>query len=183
MDFYVIIALLLLVVVLGFIAVFIRFIYSIFIQFFPILVFGYGGPFVSSNKKIIEKMISFLGINSGDKAADLGSGDGRLVIALAKAGAEAHGYEINPFLVWLSRKNIEKAGLQGKAFVHRKNIWKTDLSQFNIIAVYGISYMMKKLEAKLKKELKPGSKIVSNYFTFPIWQYSKKEEGVYLYVK
>ena len=140
-----------------------------------------GAFFAASEKKEVGKMIFLSGVKPGDKAVDLGSGDGRLVIALAKAGAEAHGYEINPVLVWWSRREIKKAGLSDKAFIHRNNFWNMSFSKFNVVAVFGIGYMMKKLEAKLKKELKPGSRVVSNYFIFPNWQYSKKEDNIYLY--
>lgn len=142
-----------------------------------------GAFFASSKQRIVETMILLSDIKSGDKAIDLGSGDGRLVIALAKGGIEAHGYEINPFLVWLSKKNIKHAGLTDKAFIHWKNFWLVDFSEFNVVTVYGISYMMKRLEAKLKKDLKTGARVVSNYFIFPDWPYSKKENNVYLYKK
>lgn len=142
-----------------------------------------GAYFAPTLKKEIERMVSLSGVKPGDKAVDLGSGDGRLVIALAKAGAEAHGYEINPLLVLIAKINIKMAGLSGKAFSHWKNFWELDLSEFNVVTVFGITYMMKKLETKLKKELKPGSKIVSNYFIFPDWQHSKKESNAYLYEK
>ncbi len=142
----------------------------------------YGAVFASSTPEIIEKMMVFANIKTGEKTADIGSGDGRLVIAMAKRGAEAHGYEINPLLVWLSRRNIKKAGLNGQAFIHWKNLWRVDFSEFSVVTVYGISYMMKKLETKLKKELKPGARVVSKYFTFPSWPYSKKEDNIYLYI-
>ena len=141
----------------------------------------WGAIYVPTKPEIVEKMIKFADIKAGDKAADLGSGDGRLIIALAKAGAEAHGYEISPFLVRLAKKNIIKAELENKAFIHWKNLWNEDFSKFNIITIYGMGHMMKKLEFKLKKELKPGSRIISNAFTFPTWQPSKKEKNVYLY--
>ncbi len=143
----------------------------------------YGAVFASSTPEIIEKMMAFANIKPGEKTADIGSGDGRLVIAMAQRGAKAHGYEINPLLVWLARYNIKKAGLQGKAFIHWQNLWRVDFSEFEVVTVYGISYMMKKLETKLKKELKPGARAVSKYFTFPTWQPSKKENNIYLYIK
>src|SRR5688572_3270112 len=83
--------------------------YSLF-DFIIILFFG-GSVYAKSTDEIVVKMISLLEAKPAQKAADLGSGDGRLLIALAKAGVESHGYEINPFLVWLSRKNIREAGL------------------------------------------------------------------------
>jgi len=143
----------------------------------------WGAIFVSSKEEKIKKIIELAEIKSGEKAADLGAGDGRLVIALAKKGAEAHGYEINPLLVWQARRNINKAGLGGKAFIHWKNFWREDLSRFDIIIVYGIGYIMKKLEEKLRKELKNNARVVSNAFCFPTWPQIKKEDGVYLYRK
>lgn len=144
--------------------------------------FFWGAIYVPTTEKRVGQMLSLLDVKSGEKAADLGAGDGRLVIALAKAGAEAHGYEINPLLVLLARKNIKKAGLEGKAFMHFKNLWREDLGKFNIIVLYGMRHMMGKLEKKLKRELKPGSRVVSNYFTFSKWKSAKAEDNIYLYV-
>lgn len=154
-------------------------IFAVFLNIVPIMFRG--AFFAPSERKEVERIILLSGAKSGDKAVDLGSGDGRLVIALAKAGAEAHGYEINPILVWWSRLKIKKAGLSKKAFVYQKNFWNLDLSDFNIVSVFGIKYMMARLELKLKKELKPDARVVSNYFIFPTWQYSKKESSAYLY--
>lgn len=77
----------------------------------------------------------------------------------------------------------KKAKLRGKAFVHWKNFWKENVSQFDVVIVYGISYMMKKLETKLQKELKSGSRVVSNYFIFSNWEPVQKEKHILLYVK
>lgn len=153
------------------------------IFFFLLPLLFYGAVFAKSSPEIIKKIIFLADINSAKKAVDLGSGDGRLVIAMAKAGAEAHGYEINPFLVLLSRRNIRKAGLSGRAFAHWKNFWNEDFSEFDIVTIYGISYIMKKLEAKLKKELRPNAKVISSYFIFSDWPYSKKEDNIYLYLQ
>ena len=140
-----------------------------------------GAFYAPTRQEIVKKMINLAGVRPGDKAIDLGSGDGRIVIALGEAGVEAHGYEINPFFVWLARKNIRKAGLTNKASIHWKNFWNENLSEFDIVTVYGIGYMMKKLEIKLRRELKAGARIVSNYFTFTKWPHSKKEDNIYLY--
>jgi SAM-dependent methyltransferase len=142
-----------------------------------------GAIYAPSREERIEKMIKLSGIKLGEKAVDLGAGDGRLVIALARAGTLAQGFEIDPFLVLLARRNIRRAGLADKAFVYWKNFWQTDLSQFDIVAVYGLNSIMKRLEAKLKGELKAGARVVSNYFTFPDWPEAKSEGSVHLYVR
>ena len=147
-----------------------------------VLPFLFHGPFyVPAPEERIEKMLRLLEIRPDDKAVDLGSGDGRLVIALARAGIEAHGYEINPFLVWLSRWKISRAGLRDKAFVHWRNFWPEDLSQFSVVVVYGISFVMRDLEIKLRKELRSGAQVVSHYFVFPLWPEIKREGEVRLY--
>lgn len=149
----------------------------------PILL---GAPFVPIDEKVLKRMIALLQIRPGEKAADLGSGDGRVVIELAKAGAQATGYEINLFLVFASRKNIQKMEQAlrlrtGQASIHWKNFWKQDLSSFQVITLFGMPHMMKKLGAKLRKELQPGARVISHQFRFPDWSISQQESQLYLY--
>ncbi|MDA2922441.1 protein-L-isoaspartate O-methyltransferase, partial [Patescibacteria group bacterium AH-259-L07] len=114
-----------------------------------------GAPFLPTHRTTVEAMIKLADIQPGQKAADIGSGEGRIVIALARVGAEAHGYEINPLLVWWSRYKIRKAGLENSAFIHWRSFWWKNFSDYNVITVFGISYIMKGLEKKFKKELHP----------------------------
>jgi len=141
----------------------------------------WGAPYVPSRNTSVENMMKMGSIGPGQKVADLGSGDGRVVIAMAQRGAQAHGYENDPLLVLIARNRIRRAGLAGKAFIHWKNLWKIDVSSFDTITIYGIPYMMKPLKEKLQKEMHPGSKIVSNAFPFPKWVPDAKSEGIYLY--
>lgn len=142
-----------------------------------------GAPYVPVQARTLKKMIELADVKPGQKAVDLGSGDGKIVIALAKAGAIAYGYEINPVLVWWTKRRIKSEGLAGKAFVFRKSLWDADISSFDIVTLFGIRKIMKELGEKLDKELKPGAKIVSYGFSFPDKEYIKKEEGVFLYEK
>jgi len=143
--------------------------------------FFWGAIYVPTSNEKVEKMINLLEIKPGQLAADLGAGDGRLLIALAKAGAKAYGCEINPFLVLLAKKNIKEAGLEGKAFVFWKSLWNQDLAEFDAVVVYGMRHMMGKLEKKFENELKPGAKIASNYFVLPRWRPIKVTDKVYFY--
>jgi hypothetical protein len=139
-----------------------------------------GAPFVPTHQDTVARMIESAQIQPGEKMADLGSGDGRVLIAAARAGAEAHGFEINPLLIWWSRYKIKKAGLTGKAFVHWKNFWLADFSQFQIVMLFGITGIMTGLERKLKAELTPGSRVISNVFKFPNW-IGEKNGPVFVY--
>jgi precorrin-6B methylase 2 len=140
------------------------------------------GPFyVPTKRSYIPHIISLLALRPGEKMADLGSGNGRVLIALAQSGAEAHGFEHNPFLVWYSRHSVRSAGLEKKAFTHRCNFWHQDLSSFDAVVVYGIPYIMPRLERKLRAELRPGSRVVSNAFPFPNWRPAATYKKLYLY--
>ncbi|MBI2645030.1 class I SAM-dependent methyltransferase [Candidatus Uhrbacteria bacterium] len=149
--------------------------------FFMLLGFLEGLPYVPTKQKTVEKIIEISHAQEGEKVADLGSGDGRILIEFAKKGIEAHGFEINPLLVWHSRKNIRTRGFGDKAIVYHKNFWKQDFSSYDIIVVYGIGYIMKKLEEKLGKELKPGARIISSAFEFPTWKATVSSNGLFLY--
>lgn len=162
--------------------------FSLIFTFFRLVevflpLFFHGGLYVPSKNRSVKKMIALLEIKEGEKAVDLGSGDGRIVIALAQAGAQAYGYEINPFLVMKSRKKIKELGLEKSAFIFQKNFWKEDLSEFDAVTVYGLPNMMKGLENKLSKELRPNTKVALSAFGFPSWKCAKKEEEVSLYLK
>lgn len=154
--------------------------FAIFILLRPIVS---GAVFYPTSDENAGIMLQLAGVKPNERAVDLGSGDGRIVIALARAGAEAHGYEINPFLVRKSRRAIQEAGLDKKALVHCRSFWRETFSSFDVVAVYGIPPIMGKLEKKLRRELKPGARVVSNTFQFPSWIPERSLGAVYLYVK
>lgn len=154
----------------------------IFLIFSLVTIFT-GAPYVGTSKERIKELIVLAKIKKGEKALDLGSGDGRIVIAMAKTGAIAYGYEFNPFLVLLSRWNIFREGLHGKAFVRWKNFWQADLSSFDVITIYGVSYIMKKLENKIKREAKKGARIISSSYSFKNWEPVAKRDYIFVYKK
>lgn len=134
-------------------------------------------------KKTVAIMVGLANIKAGERAVDLGSGDGRIVVALARAGAQAHGYEINPLLVLASRLRVRRAGLKDKAFIHWRNFLNLDFSQFDVITIYGLTGLMKKLEHKFKSQMRPQARLVSHAFHFPNWPVSRQEGVVFLYRK
>lgn len=158
------------------------FCYFIFTFLFVYALF-FGAPYVPIPKYGLDKIIEYAEIKPGQKAVDLGSGDGRIMIAMAKAGAIVHGYEINPLLVWWTKRKIKKEGLEGKATVYLKSFWNEDLSSYDVVTLFGVRKIMDRLQAKLDKELKPGAKIISFGFSFSGWQYLKKEQATFLYEK
>jgi cyclopropane fatty-acyl-phospholipid synthase-like methyltransferase len=141
-----------------------------------------GAFFAVSRPERIDKILKLLAVKPGLKVADLGSGDGRVLVALAKAGVIAEGYEIDPLLIFQSRRLVKKHGLENKIKIHAQSYWSADLSKYDSIVVYGIGHIMKRLEKKLAQDLKPGTPVISNFFQFPNWQAKKKLGEVRLYV-
>jgi len=155
--------------------------FLIFFMFLPII---RGAPFVPTKDRAIIAMVSLAQVKPTDIVADLGSGDGRILFEFIKAGAkEAHGFEINPFLVWRSRRQIRRLGLQNRVIIHLKNFWSIDLSQFSCVTVYGLNHIMRPLEEKLSQELMPGARVLLNAFYFPNWGSREAKDGVRLYRK
>lgn len=144
----------------------------------------HGAPFVPTDPAKVNRLVRLAQVKAGDKVCDLGSGDGRLVMACARAGASVVGLELNPFLVWLSRWHIRQAGLEDRASVRQANLWQEDLSGFNVVLVFGAGGpMMSRLESKLMGELQPGARVVSNGFAFPNWQPANRDRSLYFYVR
>ena len=152
--------------------------YVFFFVFFPI---GRGAIYDPSTRPEAEAMARLAEVRPGEKAADLGSGDGRVVIALARMGAVAHGFEINPILVLVSRRNIRREGLEGRAFIHWGNFWRRQLSGYSLITVFQVGFVMGRLEAKLKRELPPGARIISHYWRFPGLLPEQTQGNIYRY--
>ena len=142
-----------------------------------------GAPFDPSSTLRTHQMIGLLDIVPGDKVADLGSGDGRVVIAMVGMGAEAHGYEINPFLVLYARWNVRRAGVQDTAFIHWKSFWRADFSDYKAVTVFQYRHVMARLEARLLKELPPEAMVISHHWRFPTWQPSHVSGDVLRYDK
>jgi hypothetical protein len=155
----------------------------LFWMIFAVLSIVKGAPFVITPKAKRDIILEFAEIHEGDVSVDIGSGSGSIVMTLAEAGAQAHGYEINLLLVMWSRMVILYRGLKGKALIHWANFWRADFSSFSVVTVYGISHIMSDLEKKLDAELRPGTRVISNTFRFPNWVPVKEKDGVILYIK
>ena len=123
---------------------------------------------VPTPQGLIDKMLDMAKVTSVDYVMDLGSGDGRTVIAAAKRGARATGIEYNPDMVELSKRNAEKEGVAGKANFMKADLFESDFSQATVITMYLLPTINMKLRPKIL-DLKPGTRIVSHAFTMDEW--------------
>jgi SAM-dependent methyltransferase len=124
---------------------------------------------VPTPPELVEKMMDLAQVTTQDFVVDLGSGDGRNVIAAAKRGARALGVEFDDNLVAVSRRNAAAAGVGDKAQFVQNDMFKADFSKATVLALFLLPSNMLQLRSKFL-ELAPGSRIVSNTFMIADWQ-------------
>lgn len=142
---------------------------------------SYDIPFVPSSDDAVQTMLGLASVREGEKAIDLGCGDGKLVVALAEAGADVTGVEIDEERSGLARGAILEHNLPDKARVINGNFWRQDLKDYDLIVLYGVPSIMERLKKKILNEAKLTCRIVSNHFKFPQWEPRQAQNSVYLY--
>jgi tRNA G37 N-methylase Trm5 len=146
-----------------------------------LLIFHYGAvsgqnldvPYVPTPQEVVDKMLEVTNVGPGDYVIDLGSGDGRIVIAAAAKGAIGHGVDLNPVRVQEAEENARRAGVADRVVFIEGDLFETDISSATVITMYLLSSVNLKLRPVLLKELRPGTRIVSHSFSMGDWQADK----------
>ena len=123
---------------------------------------------VPTPPELVEKMLDMAKVTPQDYVMDLGSGDGRNIIAAAKRGATAVGVEFNHDMVELSRKQAAAAGVADKATFVEGDMYEADIPKATVLALFLLPHNLNKLTPKFLA-LKPGSRIVGNTFAPEGW--------------
>jgi SAM-dependent methyltransferase len=127
-----------------------------------------GGPWVPSSMKIVNRMMEMAEVGPDDVVYDLGCGDGRMVLAAARRyHARAVGIEIDPLRYIWCQFLITILGQRKRIRIVFGNFFNKDLSEADVVMCYLMPDALLKLEKKFKQELRPGTRVVSNRFTFP----------------
>jgi protein-L-isoaspartate O-methyltransferase len=134
-------------------------------------------PYYPTPESIVVKMLELGDLKSGEKMFDLGSGDGRIVIAAAqKFHADAIGVELDRDLCKQSLERIRKLGLEKTAQIVNGDILKQDYSSADLITVYLLPNSNDKIQPLLERQLKKGTRIVAHDFEFRGWTPVKVED-------
>lgn len=123
---------------------------------------------VPTPQSLVERMLDMAQVTPDDYVIDLGSGDGRTVIAAAKRGARALGIEYNPEMVALARRNAEEAGVSGNTRFVQGDIFRTDFSAADVLTLYLLPNLNARLRPTILK-MKPGTRVVSHAFRMGDW--------------
>jgi len=142
----------------------------------------FGGEWVPTPQNIVNRMLKAAQVNEDDTVYDLGSGNGKIVLSAAKLGANAIGIELDPLRVLISKIKIKLAGLNN-AKVELGDLYKANIRDASVVTLFLLPKTMEKIETKMRKDLRKGTRIVSYRFVFKGWKPVKidKTNKIYLY--
>lgn len=127
-------------------------------------------PFDPTPQEVVDRMLTLAGVKNGDLLYDLGSGDGRVLIAVAKRyGVKAVGFEVDPGLVKLAREKINQEKLEQRVEVRHQDFMTADLSSASVVTLYLSHDGNHALKPLLLRQLQPGARVVSYTFDMSDW--------------
>lgn len=144
--------------------------------------------FVPTQHQVVKRMLELAEVGPNDVHYDLGSGDGRIVIAAVKdfKAKKGVGIDLDPQRIKESNENKAKAGLGDNVQFLSQNIFETDLREATVVSMYLLTSINLRLRPKLLEELKPGTRIVTHAFNMGEWQeeHTESVDGyqVYLFI-
>jgi SAM-dependent methyltransferase len=141
--------------------------------------------YVPTSGGVTDAMLKLAQVTPNDVVYDLGSGDGRIVIAAAKKyGARGVGIELDAELIKKATKNARKAGVADKVTFIQADLFKTDFSEATVVTLYLSNSINQRLASILQRQLKPGARIVSHRFDMGQWkpEADVRLEGTHVYL-
>jgi SAM-dependent methyltransferase len=134
-------------------------------------------PYVPTPDDVVDRMLEFASVTKNDVVYDLGCGDGRIVIAAArKYGARGVGIDIDPERIAESEANAKRAGVEKLVRFRLQDALTADVSDATVVTLYLLSSSNMKLRPLLTRQLKPGTRIVSQSFGMGDWTPEKIDE-------
>jgi len=128
-------------------------------------------PYVPTTEQAVQAMLKLADLKKTDVVYDLGCGDGRIVIAAAnKYGARGVGIDINPVRINEAKANAKKAGVESLVRFEENDLFQADIHEASVVTLFLLADINLKLRPRLLRELKPGTRIISNTFDMGDWK-------------
>lgn len=144
--------------------------------------------YVPTTQPVIDRMLKMARVRPLDVVYDLGCGDGRMVIAAAKQyGTRGVGVDLDPRRIREARANAKAAGVEKLVTFKVGDLFETDVREADVVLLYLLPELNRRIKPKLFAELKPGARVVSHDFDmgrdWPADDYVKLgQDGIYLWV-
>src|SRR3954469_15955441 len=148
--------------------------------------FKFDVPYVPTPHVVVEEMLRLANVGPADFVMDLGSGDGRILIAAArKFGARGIGVDLDPERIEESNYNAQTDGVSDRVTFQQQDLFKFDFSRATVVTMYLLPRVNMQLRPRLLNDLKPGTRIVSHDFDLEDWQPDQKStvrKNVFLWI-
>lgn len=132
-------------------------------------------PNLASDTQEVDAILSLAQLRPDDYLIDLGSGDGRILIAAARSnGAHGLGVDIDPAQIELANRNARNAGVTGLVSFRQQDLFQTPLQQADILTVYLTREVNLRLRPRILAQMRPGTRVVSNEFDMGDWHYDER---------
>jgi cyclopropane fatty-acyl-phospholipid synthase-like methyltransferase len=145
----------------------------------------FDAPYRATPMAAVERMLDLAGVGPGTRLLDLGSGDGRIVIAAARRGADARGIDIDPDRVAEARAAARAAGVE--AHFEQGDMFAADLAAVDVVTLFLLTHVNGWLETRLRRALEPGARVVGFAFPMADWAPAAEEshgrDAIYLWTR
>jgi SAM-dependent methyltransferase len=144
-------------------------------------------PYVVTDYEVVDAMLALAQVRPGDDVIDLGSGDGRILIAAARShGARGLGVDIDPARIRESNDNARAAGVTGRVEFRRQDLFETPLGDADVLTLYLSNEINRQLRPRILAEMRPGARVVSHNFDMGDWRPDQRQmvgtATVYLWI-
>lgn len=141
-----------------------------------------GAVYYPTTVQTANKILDLVKLKKGQTIMDLGSGDGVMLIEAGKRGIKAIGYELDPMLVWQSRKKIKELELENLVEIRQENMYSANFNEAEVLYFYQFPKYLAKFEKILEKNLKSKKLVISNRYEFPGRKADWKKRRVFGYL-
>lgn len=122
--------------------------------------------YVPTPQNVVDRMLAMARVTSADIVYDLGSGDGRIPITAASTyGAHGVGIEIDPFYLREAVDNARKAHVADRVRFLNQDLFESDIREATVVTLFLLPQVNQRLSPKLRRELRPGTRVVSHQYT------------------
>lgn len=134
-------------------------------------------PYVATDYEVVDAMLAMARVRPGDDVVDLGSGDGRILIAAARShGARGLGVDIDPARIMESNANARAAGVAGRVTFRREDLFETPLANADVLTLYLAPEINQRLRPRILGEMRPGTRVVSHDFDMGDWRPDARQQ-------
>lgn len=127
-------------------------------------------PYAGTRPEVVALMLDMAAVGPGDHVVDLGTGDGRILLAAARRGAGGEGVDLDPVLIARARRSAEQAGLAGRVAFRTEDLFRTPLGEASVVTMFLLPEVNLRLRPRILADMQPGARIVSHAFDMADWQ-------------